>query len=86
MVFVFRLLNDPESLIHAMLRPRLLTLPGHIQGVFLQNLMKVFAVCLSKAEKDVDWERAGALTKILLDRVPDLVQSSNLEVQERVGI
>ena len=68
-----------------MLRPRVLTLPSHIQGIYIQNLMKVFAVALSRAEENDDKNRALVLTRALLQTLPLFVQSSYLEVQERVG-
>ena len=81
---VFSLLSDPDSLIMAMLRPRVLTLPSHIQGTYIHNLLKVYAVSLAAAEEDEDRDRAATLTRALVEKMPAFVQSSYLEVQERV--
>jgi len=67
-----------------MLRPRVLTLPAHIQSVYIHNLMKVFSFALLKAEENDDNERASVLTQALLNTLPVFVSSSYLEVQERV--
>lgn len=80
-----RLLSDPDSLIIAMLRPRVLTLPSHIQCIYIHNLLKVYAMSLAAAEENEDRERAVTLTRALVEKMPDFVQSSYLEVQERVG-
>ena len=68
-----------------MLRPRVLTLPAHIQGVYIHNLMKIFSFALLKAEENEDNERASVLTRAVLNTLPSFVSSSYLEVQERVS-
>uniref|UniRef100_H2ZNZ9 AP-3 complex subunit delta domain-containing protein n=1 Tax=Ciona savignyi TaxID=51511 RepID=H2ZNZ9_CIOSA len=78
-------LDSPDCLIHAMMRPRATTLPGHIQGVYLHNIMKIYAVALKQAEGEEDNEKAIALTQALQEKLPIFVQSSNLEVQERAS-
>ena len=67
-----------------MLRPRVMTLPANIQCVYLQNIMKVFAIALTQAEEEEDNERALNLTRVLLEKLSIFLQSSYIEVQERV--
>ena len=69
-----------------MLRPRVLSLPSHVQGVFVHNLMKVYAVAVSQAEENNETDRAQMLTRALLETLPAFVMSSYLEVQERVSV
>lgn len=71
-------------LVESMLRPRVANLPNHIQRVFIQNLMKVYAAALVKYEGEEKNEMAVQLTKTMVEKLPIFVQSSNLEVQERV--
>ncbi|XP_078484816.1 AP-3 complex subunit delta-1 isoform X1 [Ciona intestinalis] len=75
--------ESPDCLIHAMVRPRATTLPSHIQGVYLHNIMKLYAVALKRAE-DTDDKGVG-LTQSLQEKLPIFIQSSNLEVQERAS-
>ncbi|KAL0160171.1 hypothetical protein M9458_043896, partial [Cirrhinus mrigala] len=67
----------------AMLRPKVATLPGHIQAVYVQNAAKLFATVLRKHEGDTDSQAAQETSQLLIDRLPLFVQSANLEVQER---
>lgn len=70
--------------LEAMLRPKVATLPGHIQAVYVQNAAKLFATVLRKHEGDTDSQAAQETSQLLIDRLPLFVQSANLEVQERV--
>ncbi len=70
--------------LEAMLRPKVATLPGHIQAVYVQNTAKLFATVLRKDEGETDSQAAQETIQLLIDRLPLFVQSANLEVQERV--
>lgn len=67
-----------------MLRPKVTTLPGHIQAVYVQNVVKLYASMLQQMEQDSDTEAAQELTRLMVERLPQFVQSADLEVQERV--
>lgn len=67
-----------------MLRPKVTTLPGHIQAVYVQNVVKLYASILQQKERAADAEAAQELTQLLVERLPQFVQSADLEVQERV--
>lgn len=70
--------------LEAMLRPKVATLPGHIQAVYVQNAAKLFATVLKSQEGNTDSTAAQETSQLMIDRLPVFVQSANLEVQERV--
>uniref|UniRef100_A0A4W5QNV7 AP-3 complex subunit delta-1 n=1 Tax=Hucho hucho TaxID=62062 RepID=A0A4W5QNV7_9TELE len=79
-------LEDPMATLEAMLRPKVATLPGHIQAVYVQNAAKLFATVLRGQEgAPADSTVAQETSQLLIDRLPLFVQSSNLEVQERAS-
>lgn len=79
-----RHLENPMQTLEAMLRPKVATLPGHIQAVYVQNAAKLFATVLKSQEGNTDSTAAQETSQLLIDRLPVFVQSANLEVQERV--
>jgi len=68
-----------------MLRPKISGLPGHIQSVFVQNMLKLFGKILQEAEEAGDETVIQEVSQLMLDKLPVFVQSSDLEVQERVS-
>uniref|UniRef100_A0A671PEY2 AP-3 complex subunit delta-1-like n=1 Tax=Sinocyclocheilus anshuiensis TaxID=1608454 RepID=A0A671PEY2_9TELE len=78
-------LEDPMQTLEAMLRPKVATLPGHIQAVYVQNAAKLFATVLRKHEGETDSHAVQETSQLLIDRLPLFVQSANLEVQERAS-
>lgn len=70
--------------LEAMLRPKVATLPGHIQAVYVQNAAKLFATVLKSQEGNAESTAAQETSQLMIDRLPLFVQSANLEVQERV--
>lgn len=68
-----------------MLKPKITTLPGHIQSVFVQNIMKLFGSILKSAEESEDQETMKELCQLLTNKLPIFIQSADLEVQERVS-
>lgn len=79
-----RHLQEPQRTLEAMLRPKVTTLPGHIQAVYVQNVLKLYASILQQEEQAGQPEAAQQATQLLLERLPQFVQSADLEVQERV--
>ncbi|KAG7209490.1 hypothetical protein KM043_015576 [Ampulex compressa] len=75
-------LEDPLGTLQSMLRSQASSLPGHIQAVYVHNILKLATATLSKAEKDGDTE---AMEQIygLKDKIAAFVCSGDLEVQER---
>ncbi|KAM6218533.1 AP-3 complex subunit delta-1 [Rhynchocyon petersi] len=78
-------LQEPQQTLEAMLRPKVTTLPGHIQAVYVQNVVKLYASILQQREQAAEREAAQAATQLLVDRLPQFVQSADLEVQERAS-
>ncbi|KAJ8271099.1 hypothetical protein GJAV_G00122740 [Gymnothorax javanicus] len=79
-------LEDPLHTLEAMLRPRVATLPGHIQAVYVQNSAKLLVVLLSSQQGEpVSSEKTEEACQLLVDRLPVFVQSADLEVQERAS-
>ena len=82
--FIFRHLKDPQAALEAMLKPKITLLPGHIQSVYVQNILKLYSNILKSAEADSNMELIQEMGKLLQERLPVFVQSADLEVQERV--
>ncbi|MBN3288451.1 AP3D1 protein, partial [Polyodon spathula] len=78
-------LEEPMQTLEAMLRPKVTTLPGHIQAVYVQNAVKLFATVLARQEGAGDRQAAQETTELLIEKLPQFVQSSDLEVQERAS-
>uniref|UniRef100_A0A2K5Y3V0 AP-3 complex subunit delta-1 n=1 Tax=Mandrillus leucophaeus TaxID=9568 RepID=A0A2K5Y3V0_MANLE len=78
-------LQEPHHTLEAMLRPKVTTLPGHIQAVYVQNVVKLYANILQQKEQAGEAEGAQAVTQLMVDRLPQFVQSADLEVQERAS-
>lgn len=83
---VCRHLQEPHQTLEAMLRPKVTTLPGHIQAVYVQNVVKLYASILQQKEQAAEPEAAQEVTQLMVDRLPQFVQSADLEVQERVSV
>lgn len=81
-----RHLQEPHQTLEAMLRPKVTTLPGHIQAVYVQNVVKLYASILLQKEQAGETEAAQEVTQVMVERLPQFVQSADLEVQERVRL
>uniref|UniRef100_A0A8C5K5P8 AP-3 complex subunit delta-1 n=1 Tax=Jaculus jaculus TaxID=51337 RepID=A0A8C5K5P8_JACJA len=78
-------LQEPHQTLEAMLRPKVTTLPGHIQAVYVQNVVKLYASILQQQEQAAEAEAAQEVTQLMVERLPQFVQSADLEVQERAS-
>uniref|UniRef100_A0A8C0JEQ0 AP-3 complex subunit delta-1 n=1 Tax=Chelonoidis abingdonii TaxID=106734 RepID=A0A8C0JEQ0_CHEAB len=78
-------LEESNQTLEAMLRPKVTTLPGHIQAVYVQNMVKLYASILQQKEQAGEKEAAQEITQLMIDRLPQFVQSADLEVQERAS-
>ncbi|XP_060641119.2 AP-3 complex subunit delta-1 isoform X1 [Anolis sagrei] len=78
-------LEEPHQTLEAMLRPKVTTLPGHIQAVYVQNMVKLYAAILQQKEHSGEKEVAQEATLMMVERLPQFVQSADLEVQERAS-
>ncbi len=46
-------LPDQKAVLMFMLKSRVSSLPGHIQSVYVQNILKLYSYIMAKAEDDV---------------------------------
>lgn len=78
------LLPNRESTLSAMLGGRVNALPGHIQAYYVQNILKIFATELSNSdlENDEHWKE---ICSLIIEKLPQLIASADLEVQERAS-
>ena len=80
-----RHLPDVELTLLSMLKPRVTTLPGHIQSVYVQNICKLYGRVLSKAESCQDGDLVERCSHQVSQHLALFVHSADLEVQERVS-
>jgi AP-3 complex subunit delta-1 len=57
LISVPRYLTDPQSTLEAMLLGRVFALPGHIQAVYVQNILKLFTHILTHTEEQQNIEK-----------------------------
>jgi len=69
-------LEDPARAVEAFLHPSVRLLPGHIQALYVHNVLKVYS-------QIGDQETLRTVGKLLLERLPMFTSSTHLEVQER---
>ncbi|GFX69443.1 AP-3 complex subunit delta-1 [Trichonephila clavipes] len=77
------MLSSPLCTLEAMMDPKVMFLPSHIQSILVQNAAKLYARVIELCESEGDNESASAASNLLLDKMPMFVQSADLEVQER---
>ncbi|XP_050465934.1 AP-3 complex subunit delta-1 [Cataglyphis hispanica] len=75
-------LEDPLATLQSMLRSQASSLPGHIQAVYVHNILKLAAATFAKVEKEKDTETMEKIYE-LKDKIAAFVCSGDLEVQER---
>ncbi|XP_016980397.1 AP-3 complex subunit delta [Drosophila rhopaloa] len=76
-------LEDAEKTLNILLRPR--QLPGHIQGVYVQNVIKLFARLATTCLELQDLPGLVRLCDHVLDKLQHFNGSSDIEVQERAN-
>ncbi|XP_076636693.1 adaptor-related protein complex 3, delta 1 subunit-like garnet isoform X2 [Colletes latitarsis] len=75
-------LEDPLATLHSMLRSQASSLPGHIQAVYVHNILKLTTATLCTAEMYEDIDKMNQIYE-LKDKIAAFVCSGDLEVQER---
>ncbi|XP_052256781.1 AP-3 complex subunit delta-1-like isoform X1 [Dreissena polymorpha] len=76
-------LTDPKGVLEAMLKPKITLLPGHIQSVYVQNIIKLYANIIKRAEGQNGLAGVREVGEMLQEKLPIFIQSADLEVQER---
>lgn len=78
-------LEEPLPVLEMLLQPRVSSLPGHIQSVYIHNALKLYASVARKSsvEDETAQDVLSRMRAVMLQRMPLFVQSGDLEVQER---
>ncbi|XP_064555631.1 AP-3 complex subunit delta [Drosophila montana] len=76
-------LADAEKTLNILLRPR--QLPGHIQGVYVQNVIKLFARLATSCLELQDMPGIVRLCDHVLEKLQHFNGSNDIEVQERAN-
>uniref|UniRef100_A0A1B0FQ33 AP-3 complex subunit delta n=1 Tax=Glossina morsitans morsitans TaxID=37546 RepID=A0A1B0FQ33_GLOMM len=74
-------LENVEPTLNVLLKPR--QVPGHIQGVFVQNVMKLFTRLATTYMENGDANGLIRLCDQVLDKLQSFNSSNDIEVQER---
>ncbi|VDM38019.1 unnamed protein product [Toxocara canis] len=72
-----------QSVLEAMLKTKTSVMPGHILSVYVQNIAKLYALLLQKAEAEEDWDVIESLDNLMLSKLPEFELADHLEAQER---
>ncbi|EEB12096.1 AP-3 complex subunit delta-1, putative [Pediculus humanus corporis] len=79
-------LPNPRTTLEALLNGKGVTnLPGHIQAVYIQNILKIFSLLFTKGNESGDLKQVTELCELICDKLPEYVSSADLEVQERAS-
>jgi AP-3 complex subunit delta-1 len=79
-------LDDMHSTLNCMLKPKVMSLPGYVQGVFVHNVIKLYSHMLSHAvEQEDDVDKVEQMNKTIQEKLVGFVSSADLEVQERAS-
>ncbi|XP_054728209.1 AP-3 complex subunit delta isoform X1 [Anastrepha obliqua] len=76
-------LEDAEKTLNILLRPR--QVPGHIQGVFVQNVTKLFTRLATTCLENEDVNGLIKLCDHVLEKLQNFISSNDIEVQERAN-
>lgn len=76
-------MDAPEKTLTILLKQR--SLPGHIQGVYVQNILKLFTRIVTGLMERNDCTEIVRLCNLLLKKLPVFVSSGHIEVQERAS-
>ncbi|XP_055841198.1 AP-3 complex subunit delta [Episyrphus balteatus] len=76
-------LNDAESTLNILLRPR--QVPGHIKGVFVQNVIKIFTRLVTTCLENQDVDGIVRLCDHVHVKLQEFSSSNDIEVQERAN-
>jgi len=64
MYYCYSELDKPEETLFSMLTGKVHSLPGHIQAAYVQNIMKVLAIILSKGDNQQSIKVYSLVNKI----------------------
>lgn len=61
------------------------SLPQHIEAVFIQNILKIFAHLMQEYEVNEQYEAIISLCDAVIEKMNESLKSGELEVQERAS-
>lgn len=76
-------MNAPEKTLNILLKQR--SLPGHIQGVYVQNILKLFTRIVTGLLERNEINKIVMLCNLMLKKLPVFISSGHIEVQERAS-
>ncbi|XP_018561730.1 AP-3 complex subunit delta-1 [Anoplophora glabripennis] len=76
-------IKNPEQTLLSMLKYK--ALPQHIESVFIQNIIKIFAYVMEKHELNQRYDDILRLCELIIDKMGESIKSGELEVQERAS-
>ena len=68
-----RHLKEPEAVLEAVLKSKVSALPGHIQAVFIHNLMKLYAHIRHKASTEGEMNKANQVPNIVFKKTKNKI-------------
>ena len=79
------LLEDAGATIDSLLVKEVTNLPGHIQAVFIHNMLKIFGFMSNKtaAADEAGQAKLDEVRNRIIEALPSFTLSGDLEVQER---
>ncbi|XP_074026744.1 adaptor-related protein complex 3, delta 1 subunit-like garnet [Leptinotarsa decemlineata] len=77
-------LKDMEKTLKSMLKYKVL--PQHIESVFLQNILKIYAHLIGKYEIEEKYDEILKVCDMVTEKMNESIKSGELEVQERASI
>ncbi|KAF6201155.1 hypothetical protein GE061_005602 [Apolygus lucorum] len=72
-------LQNTKGALESLLNGRITGLPAHIQAIYVHNILKVYAKILETN----DTEESIKVSELVIEKLPQFVNSGDLEVQER---
>lgn len=76
-------LKEPEQTLQAMLKYKVL--PQHIESVYIQNILKIFAYVMEDYECNKQYTEILRLCDLVIEKMSESIKSGELEVQERAS-
>ncbi|KAJ8950778.1 hypothetical protein NQ318_011271 [Aromia moschata] len=76
-------LQKPEDTLLSLLKYKIL--PQHIESVFIQNIIKIFASVMEKYELKEQYDDILRLCDLVTEKMSESIKSGELEVQERAS-
>lgn len=80
---LFSDLKEPDKTLKGMLKYK--SLPQHIEAIFIQNILKIFAYVMEQYEVNRQYDDILSLCDLISEKIYESLKSGELEVQERAS-